>query len=106
MEQVKFSIHRAMNQLARTLACEWTKDNIRTNCVAPWYIRTSLVEHLLDDKVSLDKVVSRTPLQRDGDPKEVSSLVGFLCLPAAAAYITGQDISTDGGFTVNGFNPI
>ncbi|KAL9388780.1 hypothetical protein Peur_017385 [Populus x canadensis] len=94
-----------MNQLARTLACEWTKDNIRTNCVAPWYIRTSLVEHLLDDKVSLDKVVSRTPLQRDGDPKEVSSLVGFLCLPAAA-YITGQDISTDGGFTVNGFNPI
>lgn len=60
---------------------------------------------LLDDKVSLDKVVSRTPLQRDGDPKEVSSLVGFLCLPAAA-YITGQDISTDGGFTVNGFNPI
>nr|TKS16763.1 hypothetical protein D5086_0000015940 [Populus alba] len=35
----------AMNQLARTLACEWTKDNIRTNCVAPWYIRTSLVEH-------------------------------------------------------------
>ncbi|CAN1805679.1 Senescence-associated protein 13 [Linum perenne] len=32
----------AMNQLTRNLACEWAKDNIRTNCVAPWYIRTPL----------------------------------------------------------------
>lgn len=95
----------AINQLTKNLACEWAKDNIRTNCVAPWYIRTSLVEHLLDDKVFLDKIVSRTPLQRVGDPKEVSSLVGFLCLPAAA-YITGQVISVDGGFAVNGFNPV
>uniref|UniRef100_A0A2P2KDP1 Uncharacterized protein MANES_10G026600 n=1 Tax=Rhizophora mucronata TaxID=61149 RepID=A0A2P2KDP1_RHIMU len=36
----------AVNQLTRNLACEWAKDNIRTNCVAPWYIRTSLVEHV------------------------------------------------------------
>ncbi|KAF9674696.1 hypothetical protein SADUNF_Sadunf10G0153700 [Salix dunnii] len=58
---------------------------------------------LLDDKVFLHKVVSRSPLQHVGDPKEVSFLVGFLRLPAAAAYITGQVISVDGGFTVNKF---
>ncbi|XP_048420690.1 tropinone reductase homolog At1g07440-like isoform X3 [Pyrus x bretschneideri] len=34
----------AMNQLAKNLACEWAKDNIRTNSVAPWFIRTPLVE--------------------------------------------------------------
>ncbi|XP_074569553.1 tropinone reductase homolog At2g29360-like isoform X2 [Curcuma longa] len=34
----------AMNQLARNLACEWAKDNIRTNCVAPGPIRTPLVD--------------------------------------------------------------
>jgi len=34
----------ALNQLTRNLACEWASDNIRTNCVAPWYIKTSLVE--------------------------------------------------------------
>lgn len=34
----------AMNQLAKNLACEWAKDNIRTNSVAPWYMKTSLVE--------------------------------------------------------------
>lgn len=36
----------AMNQLTKNLACEWAKDNIRANCVAPWYIKTSLVEHV------------------------------------------------------------
>ncbi|XP_075635560.1 tropinone reductase homolog At5g06060-like isoform X3 [Castanea sativa] len=34
----------AINQLTKDLACEWAKDNIRSNCVAPWFIRTPLVE--------------------------------------------------------------
>ncbi|KAE8657601.1 Tropinone reductase-like protein [Hibiscus syriacus] len=94
----------AINQLTKNLACEWAKDNIRTNCVAPWYIRTSLVEHLLEKKELLEKIISRTPLERVGEPEEVSSAVAFLCLPASS-YITGQIISVDGGFTAYGFNP-
>ncbi|CAN1150589.1 Tropinone reductase homolog At5g06060 [Linum perenne] len=43
----------AMNQLTRNLACELAKDNIRTNCVAPWYIRTPLAE-----RVALSKLIS------------------------------------------------
>ncbi|KAF5470509.1 hypothetical protein F2P56_011015 [Juglans regia] len=94
----------AINQLTKSLACEWAKDNIRSNAVAPWYIRTSMVEQVLSNKEYLEEVYSRTPLRRLGEPKEVSSLVAFLCLPASS-YITGQIICVDGGMSVNGFYP-
>ncbi|KAK4764638.1 hypothetical protein SAY86_025728 [Trapa natans] len=94
----------AINQLTRSLACEWAKDNIRSNAVAPWYIKTPLVEQVLSSGEYLEEVYSRTPLRRLGDPMDVSSLVVFLCLPASS-YITGQIICVDGGMSVNGFDP-
>ncbi|RZB72885.1 Tropinone reductase-like [Glycine soja] len=94
----------AINQLTKNLACEWAKDNIRSNCVVPWTTRTPLIEHLLQNQTFVEDVMSRTPLKRIAEPEEVSSLVAFLCLPAAS-YITGQVICADGGVTVNGFQP-
>ncbi|KAE8039127.1 hypothetical protein FH972_011569 [Carpinus fangiana] len=93
----------AMNQLARSLACEWAKDNIRSNSVAPWFIRTPMAETFLRDEKMSEAIVSQTPLGRVGEPEEVSSMVAFLCLPAAS-YITGQNICVDGGITVNAFS--
>ncbi|KVI06967.1 Glucose/ribitol dehydrogenase [Cynara cardunculus var. scolymus] len=92
----------AINQLTKNLACEWAKDKIRTNNVAPWATKTSLVEDLFANKEFMDAVISRTPLKRIAEANEVSSLVAFLCLPAAS-YINGQIIAVDGGLTVNGF---
>ncbi|RVW66112.1 Tropinone reductase-like, chloroplastic [Vitis vinifera] len=70
----------AMNQLTKNLACGWAEDNIRSNAVASWYIKTPMVDQMLSNKTILGKVINRTPLCRVGDPKEVSSLVAFLCL--------------------------
>ncbi|KAK1588362.1 hypothetical protein Q3G72_022503 [Acer saccharum] len=40
------------------LACEWAKDNIRCNAIAPWYIKTSMVEQVLSNKEYLEEVYS------------------------------------------------
>ncbi|KAL7611529.1 hypothetical protein Lser_V15G06676 [Lactuca serriola] len=38
------AVKAALNQLTKNLACEWANDNIQTNCVAPWFTKTSLIE--------------------------------------------------------------
>ncbi|KAG4967209.1 hypothetical protein GLYMA_12G059300v4 [Glycine max] len=91
----------AMNQMTKNLACEWAKDNIRTNCVAPGMIRTPAADEYLKEGKIANAYIPRTPLGRFGEGDEVSSVVAFLCLPAAS-YVTGQIICVDGGFTVNG----
>jgi Tropinone reductase 1 len=92
----------AMNQLTRNLACEWAADGIRVNAVAPWYIETPLAQAVLQDKAYLENILQRTPMGKIGQPEDVAGTVAFLCMPAAA-YITGQCIAVDGGFTVYGF---
>lgn len=57
---------------------------------------------MLENEETLKYIQERTPLKRVAEPEDVSSLIAFLCMPAAS-YITGQTISVDGGFTVNGF---
>lgn len=92
----------ALNQLTRNLAVEWAEERIRVNAVAPWYIRTPLAETVLANESYLNAVLERTPMKKIGKPDDVAAAVAFLCLPAAA-YITGQILTVDGGFTVNGF---
>ncbi|XP_028772991.1 tropinone reductase homolog isoform X2 [Neltuma alba] len=92
----------AMNQITKNLAFEWAKDNIRVNAVAPGTIMTSLLESSLKEpggETAVNSIVSQIPMNRTGEPKEISALVAFLCLPAAS-YITGQIIYADGGFSV------
>ncbi|THU66349.1 hypothetical protein C4D60_Mb05t13210 [Musa balbisiana] len=91
----------AMDQLTRSLACEWAKEGIRTNCVSPGIIRTPINHHLLEDKEILAAESNRALLGRVGEAAEVAAVVAFLCLPASL-YINGQVIVVDGGRTVNG----
>ena len=92
----------AMIQLTRNLAVEWAAEGVRVNAVAPWYIRTPLAEQVLSDPAYRQDVLQRTPMGRVGEPEECARAIAFLCMPAAA-YITGQCLAVDGGFSVYGF---
>lgn len=92
----------AIQQLTKNLAVEWAKEGIRVNAVAPWYTRTPLVEKLLQDEAYYKDIIDHTPMGRIAEAEEVSSLVAYLCMPAAS-YITGQIIAVDGGFLIQGF---
>lgn len=92
----------ALAQMTYVMACEWAKDNIRVNTIAPWYIDTPLVQPVLRDPAALEKVLERTPMGRVGQPHEVSGLAAFLCMDQSS-YVTGQVIAVDGGFLRNGF---
>ncbi|MCB2204518.1 SDR family oxidoreductase [bacterium] len=91
----------ALDHLTRYLAVEWAPDGIRVNSIAPWYIRTPLVEGVLANDSYRARVLERTPMGRIGDPVEVARAAAFLCSPAAS-YITGQTLAVDGGFMAKG----
>jgi len=83
--------------LTKTLAVEWAKYNINVNAIGPGYIATELTEPLWSDEDFTKWVLSKTPLERWGQPDD---LVGTAVLLASKAgdFITGQIIYVDGGW--------
>jgi tropinone reductase I len=92
----------AILQFTKNVAVEWAADSIRVNAVSPWYIRTDLTAGVLANPEFFNEVISRTPMQRVGEPDEVAAAVAFFAMNNAS-YITGQNLAVDGGFTINGF---
>ena len=85
-------------QLARNLAVEHGRHNIRVNCIAPGLVKTDFARALWDDPANLDRALAALPLGRIGDPEDIAGAAVFLASPAGR-YITGQTLVVDGGAT-------
>ncbi|HZD03334.1 MAG TPA: 3-oxoacyl-ACP reductase family protein, partial [Longimicrobiales bacterium] len=82
--------------LTRSAAMELGPRNINVNAVAPGYIRTTRLTERVPAEL-LDKARERSALGRLGDPRDVASVVLFLC-SEAARHITGAVVPVDGGY--------
>jgi NAD(P)-dependent dehydrogenase (short-subunit alcohol dehydrogenase family) len=86
--------------VTRSLAVEWAPQNVRVVAIAPGMFATAMWTHALRmGHLKQDALLSEIPQARMGEPAEVGRLAVFLASPAAA-YITGQEIRIDGGFSV------
>ena len=96
-----YAISKAADmQLARNLACEYGKHNIRVNCIAPGLIKTDFAKALWDNPETLKASTARSPLLRIGIPDEIAG-AAVLMGSKAGDFMTGQTIVIDGGATIS-----
>ncbi len=93
-----------LNALVRESAVEWAPHGIRVNAVGPCQIKTPSLDRLLDSglcggrEALTQRMISRIPLGRLGEPDEIAGPCVFLASDAASL-VTGQVLFVDGGNT-------
>jgi 2-deoxy-D-gluconate 3-dehydrogenase len=82
----------------RNLSTEWSGRGIRANGIGPGYIRTALTQALIDDPERGPQILNRIPMGRLGSREDMEGAAVFLA-SEASAYITGQMLMVDGGWS-------
>ncbi|MCC6982706.1 MAG: 3-oxoacyl-ACP reductase FabG [Bauldia sp.] len=96
-DQVPYSASKAgINQLTKAMALSLAAHGIRVNAIGPGSISTEMLDLSVGDEEMRRRLLSRIPLGRFGDPREIAALVAFLASDEAS-YVTGEIIYADGG---------
>ena len=86
--------------LTRDLASQWAaRKSIRVNALAPGFFASEMSEPLITDDAIRERVLSRTPMGRLGEPEELCAAL-LLLASDAGSYITGVTLPVDGGWTM------
>jgi NAD(P)-dependent dehydrogenase (short-subunit alcohol dehydrogenase family) len=88
----------AVVQLTRAIAEEWSARGITCNAVAPGFFPTALTAPVFADAAVAQMRAGQTAIGRNGVLEDLAGATIFLASPASA-YITGQTLAADGGFT-------
>ena len=86
----------AINQMTRSLALTYARENIRVNAIAPGYVDTPILS-MVPDNIK-EAMGNELPIGRLGKDTEIANLICYL-LSDDASFITGAIIPIDGGFT-------
>ncbi len=86
----------ALNQMTKAMALSLASYGVRVNAIGPGSINTDILKSIADDKAAMNRILSRTPLKRLGDPDEIAGVAWFLA-SKDASYVTGTCIYADGG---------
>ena len=96
-DQIPYAISKgAMKQLTNVTALALAPRGIRVNAIGPGSIMTEMLRGIMSDRAAEERILSRTPLGRCGEPEEVAAIAVFLA-SAESSYVTGQTIYPDGG---------
>ncbi len=94
----------AIVQLTKSLAVEYGRYGVRTNCISPAAIMTPMMRQSNPENSTFDEerfLKLRTPLRRYGTPEEIARVALFLASDESS-YLNGAIIVADGGITING----
>lgn len=87
-----------MEQMTRALAMEWGERGVRVNAIAPGFILTDLTQKLWSQPVMKEWGLTNMPLKRMGQVQDLVGAAIFLA-SEASAFMTGQTLYVDGGFS-------
>jgi NAD(P)-dependent dehydrogenase (short-subunit alcohol dehydrogenase family) len=87
-----------MVQLTRAMAEAWSPFGITANAIAPGFFSTALTSAVFSDPARAARNAALTCIGRNGEPEDLDGPLQFLCSDASA-YVTGQILSVDGGYT-------
>jgi NAD(P)-dependent dehydrogenase (short-subunit alcohol dehydrogenase family) len=88
----------ALGQMTRALALEWGPRGVRVNAIAPGFILTDLTQKLWAQPHMQAWNEANCPLRRLGQPQDLVGTALFLA-SEASAFLTGQVLFVDGGFS-------
>ena len=88
----------ALVGLCNALAAEFSPE-IRVNCISPSMFKSKMSSRFLRNEKSEERIKSNNPLNKIGTAEDISSLIDFL-ISDASNWITGQNISVDGGMSI------
>ena len=85
-------------QLTRAIAQEWSRHGITCNAIGPGFFPTALTAQVFADSALAERHAAQTCIGRNGALDDLHGATVFLCSDASA-YVTGQTLMVDGGYT-------